>query len=605
MIPYTYHYLSVGAARYEGAVHDNAAFILQKQLLDKSLWDKFVYVFTERPDAADLGWRGEYFGKMMRGACLTYRYLPDETLYGVLYETVRGILDAQDADGRITTYPKDKEYCGWDMWTRKYVLVGSLYFYGICRDEAFKARILTAMKAHVDYLIATLGEGKLSVLETSHWWGGVNSASILEAIVELYKLTEEEKYLTFAKYILETGGCRDGNLLALAEEGTKMPFEYPVVKAYEMMSYFEGALAYYEVTGEARYLSIVESFAEAVRKSDITIIGCAGCTHELFDHSAVKQTEETEPLAIMQETCVTVTWMRLMDRLLRLTGKVDYAEEMEKSALNALYGSLNTEDLPQLSKEENIRVPGVPFDSYSPLTFKARGIGIGGYKKFSTGGYYGCCACIGAAGTALFPMVAVMSWDNGLVLNQYNNGTITAETPMGNPVTLCVSGYFADEGHATVTFSLKTPETFTIRLRIPAWSHEPTVTVGGETQSVASGYVDFTREWKDGDTVTVSCHPEVEMQALNGKLAFTFGALVLARDEQKEDGDIEAPVIPTLNDGKLVVDQITAEEGETVRFLLKTTDGDLLLTDYASCGKRWMEERNRISVWLNTINTQV
>ncbi|MBQ9780102.1 MAG: glycoside hydrolase family 127 protein [Clostridia bacterium] len=594
-----YSYLPNGAAVYENAVHENAVFILKKQLMDKPLWDKFVYVFTERPDHLDLGWRGEYFGKMMRGACLTYRYIPDEELYNILYETVKGILDTQDADGRITTYPQEKEFCGWDMWTRKYVIVGCLYFYGICRDEAFKEKIITALKGQVDYLMEKLGEDKLSILDTSTWWGGLNSSSILEPIVELYKLTKEEKYLSFAQYILEAGGCKDGNLLALAEAGEKMPYEYPVVKAYEMMSYFEGALAYYEVTGETRYLNIVEKFADAVRKTDITIIGCAGCTHELFDHSAVKQTEETEPLAIMQETCVTVTWMRLLDRLLRLTGKVIYAEGIEQSTLNALYGSLNYEGLPQLEKGENIRVPGVPFDSYSPLTFKARGIGIGGYKKFSIGGYYGCCACIGAAGTALFPLISVMTQDNGFVLNEYNNGTVNATTPAGNPVTLRISGYFADEGHATVTLALNTPETFTLRLRVPAWSHEPTVTVNGETQNAEAGYVDLTREWKDGDSVTIECYPEVEITELNGKIAFTYGALALARDEQKEDGNIEAPVVPVLHNGHLVVNQLDVLEGETVRFTVKTEAGDLLLTDYASCGKHWMEERNRISVWLN------
>lgn len=596
---YLYNYLPDGAAVYTNDAHKNALFILEKQLMDKALWDKFVYVFTERPDHNDLGWRGEYFGKMMRGACLTYRYLPSDELYAVLYDTVKGILDAQDADGRITTYPKEKEYCGWDMWTRKYVIVGSLYFYGICRDEAFKARIITAMKQQADYLLDTLGEGKLSILDTSAWWGGLNSASVLEPIVELYKLTGEEKYLTFAKYILESGGCRDGNLLDLAEEGELMPYEYPVVKAYEMMSYFEGALAYYEVTGETRYLNIVEKFTDAVRKTDITIIGCAGCTHELFDHSAVKQTEETEPLAIMQETCVTVTWMRLQERLLRLTGNVIYAEGIEQAALNALYGSLNYEGLPQLSKEENIRVNGVPFDSYSPLTFKARGIGIGGYKKFSTGGYYGCCACIGAAGTALFPLVSVMAQTDGFVLNEYNNGTVTATTPAGNPITMTVSGCFYAEGNATVTLALDIPETFTLRLRVPAWSHEPILTVNGESKPVVQGYIDVIREWKNGDSITLTCNPEVEITELNGKIAFTFGALALARDEQKEEGDIEAPVIPVLNDSKLIVNQLDAQEGETVRFAVKTEDGDLLLTDYASCGKRWMEERNRISVWLN------
>ena len=47
MIPYRYRYLPIGNARYEGTVHDNADFILHKQLLDKPLWDKFVRVFTE------------------------------------------------------------------------------------------------------------------------------------------------------------------------------------------------------------------------------------------------------------------------------------------------------------------------------------------------------------------------------------------------------------------------------------------------------------------------------------------------------------------------------------------------------------------------------
>ena len=28
--------------------------------------------------------------------------------------------------------------------------------------------------------------------------------------------------------------------------------------------------------------------------------------------------------------------------------------------------------------------------------------------------------------------------------------------------------------------------------------------------------------------------------------------------------------------------------------------GSVLLTDYASCGKNWLSERNRITVWMNT-----
>ena len=43
--------------------------------------------------------------------------------------------------------------------------------------------------------------------------------------------------------------------------------------------------------------------------------------------------------------------------------------------------------------------------------------------------------------------------------------------------------------------------------------------------------------------------------------------------------------------------KVDAEVGEELRFLLHTEGGEVLLTDYASCGKKWREENARISVW--------
>ena len=597
---YKYQYLPAGAAKYQSVVDAHAQFIIHKQLKDRELWKKFVEVFVERPDHHDLGWRGEYFGKMMRGACLSYRYAPDEELYGILFDTVKGLLDTQDEQGRITTYVVEKEFCGWDMWTRKYVLVGCLYFYDICTDEGFKAHILACLERHVDYLIAHVGEGEgqTSILDTSAWWGGLNSSSILEPIVELYKHTGKQKFLDFAKYILDQGGCHGGNLLELAEAGEVYPYQYPHVKAYEMMSYFEGALAWYEVTGQERYLHIVEKFVQAVRESDITIIGCAGCTHELFDHSAVAQTEPAPDRGIMQETCVTVTWMRLLERLLRLTGNVSYVQDIERSAYNALYGSLNPFNQTQFSFEDKDYVAGVPFDSYSPLTYQPRGIGIGGYKKFSTGGYYGCCACIGAAGTALFPLIQIMSYDKGFAFNGYQNGTVCATTPGGNSVSFEISGAYVEEGEVQIKIGLEAPETFAINLRVPEWSHAPVLMVNGTQWEAIKGYNQLGSTWQDGDVITLSLHPEVEKLILNGKQAFVYGNIVLARDEQKEPADINLPFTPVMTDGRLALDQIDPAAGEMVRFVMQTNQGQVLLTDYAWCGKLWNREHSAIAVWL-------
>ena len=593
MIKNVFSYLPNGAAKYDDKTHENAWFILQKQLKDRELWGKFVKVFHDKADIEDNGWRGEYFGKMMRGACLTYRYYPDEELYGILYDTVKGLLSTQDEDGRIATYTKECEYNGWDVWTRKYVLVGCLYFYYICKEEKFKKEIIHALEMHVDYLIATLGEGKRSILDSSEWWGGLNSCSILEPITELYKITKEKSYLSFAEYIISTGGCKGGNLWTLAEQGVLCPYQYPEVKAYEMMSYFEGLLAYYEITGNKKYLGIVQKFADAVQKTDITVIGCSGCTHELFDNSAVKQTEQKPDGAVMQETCVTVTWMRLLERLLRLTGEAKYADSIERSAYNALYGSINIYDNMQYSVVDQEYVKGLPFDSYSPLVYQPRGIGIGGFKRFTEGGYYGCCACIGAAGTGLFPLVAVMKASDGYAFTYYNEGVVETEK-----ATFYLSGNYLATGEVKIKISLPKPKTFNISLRIPEWSNAPSIDVCGEKKAVDMGYYSIKREWQDGDVIALKFNPELKKLDLNGKSAFVYGNIVLARDEQKEGEDIQAKFTPIFENNKLIVDKLAPEDGEMLRFLLKTKEGNVLLTDYASCGKKWLEERNRISVWL-------
>jgi hypothetical protein len=39
------------------------------------------------------------------------------------------------------------------------------------------------------------------------------------------------------------------------------------------------------------------------------------------------------------ETCVTATWMKFLYQLLRLTGDVKYADELEKNLYNGLLGA--------------------------------------------------------------------------------------------------------------------------------------------------------------------------------------------------------------------------------------------------------------------------
>ncbi len=589
---------------YTGQADYLARFIEKVQLKDRALWKIFVHQFAATyPDGGDNAWRGEYWGKQMRGGCMTYQYTRDPELYDVLTETVKDMLQTQDELGRFSTYPPEHEFDGWDIWCRKYILLGMLHFHEICEDEELRDTILEACLAHAEYIIKKVGPGvgQINITDASRHWGGINSSSILEPFVRLYNTTGKAALLDFATYIIENGGSKNGNIFTYALEGEKYPFQYPDYKAYELMSCFEGLIEYYRTTGQEKWLPAIRNFARLLRESDITVIGSAGCTHELLDNSALRQTF-TQYEGIMQETCVTVTWMKLCYQMLCLTGDPLYADEIEHSALNALNGAVNTE-----GREENM---GLPFDSYSPLLAQKRGRKVGGlqYMENKTS-YYGCCACIGAAGTAMMPNVNVLLSRAGFAVNFYLPGKTEIPTPAGQTCTLTTETEYPVKGEIAMKLSLLAPEAMTLSFRIPGFARNPVVLVNGEPvgEVFAGEYLHVARTWETGDTVALSfampavihhgAHLEDDPKSEH-HVAVSVGPLTLARDARL--GDVGTPVSLAVDaDGYAVLRPTEVTAFPVVcAYEVALTDGtSVTMIDYASAGKTWNDE-SRMECWM-------
>ena len=233
---------------YKGIIDRSIRFIENVQLKDRYLMELVAEQFACEPDDEDNGWRCEYWGKLMRGACKIYEYTRDEELYCILKDTVYILINAADKYGRISTYSIENEFTGWDMWGRKYVMLGLLHFYDICREESLKISVLETLQRHLDYIISKVGKNGKVITETSDMWQAVNSCSILEPVVRLYNITRNENYLNLAEHIVSCGMAKDCNLIELAYENKLYPYQYPVTKAYEIMSCFEGLIEYYRVT---------------------------------------------------------------------------------------------------------------------------------------------------------------------------------------------------------------------------------------------------------------------------------------------------------------------------------------------------------------------
>ncbi len=625
------------ASQYSGFVDHAIRYIEEFQLMNRELWKRFVQQFREDSDF-DGGWRGEYWGKMMRGACFTYSYTKNPQLYQILADTVCDMMDTADENGRISTYNTQHELEGWDLWCRKYVLLGMQYFLEICENDALSQKVIASMCKQVDYIMSKIGkveDGKKPITSATYDWRGLNSSSLLEPIVRLYNLTNQFRYLDFAEYIVNCGGIDVENIFELAYQDQFYPYQYPVTKAYEMMSCFEGLLEYYRVTKIEKYKTACINFANKVLESDFTIIGSSGCTHELFDHSTVRQANTTNG-AIAQETCVTVTLMKFLYQLTLLTGDAKYSDAFEISYYNAYLGAINTEKViePSLKRDHpDWYIEPLPFDSYSPLTAGTRGNGIGGLKVMSDNHYYGCCACIGSAGNGLVSKMALLTTAHGLVYNLFINGMVKSTTPRGNPIVLETSTGYPVDGHVRVIVHVDSPESFELLIRNPFWSKQTGITVNGNLYEVNKGYIPLVRTWTDGDVIELLLDMRTEVispvsydhdiimnKVVWGKnymvatydqedplakrhIALRRGPVMLAQ-ENRLGYQVDDPVAVEVDAEGYVKVTFPEKEIAPYPYILEVCvpleNGTVMhVTDYASAGKTWAEE-SKMAVWMLT-----
>lgn len=608
--------------KFYGLADQAAKFFQKEQLTDVALWAKFVDIFRSHPDGLK-GWKGEYWGKMMRGAALVCAYTQDETLYKILTDSVRDLLTVAEPDGRVSSYTRENEFNGWDLWSRKYVLLGCQYYMEICKDEAFKKEILTFLCRCADYIIDHIGgEGQPTVAEASQAWRGVNSSSILEPMVWLYRLTNDQRYLDFATLIVEEGGARGINIFELAYENKLLPYQYGVSKAYEQTSCFEGLLEYYKVTGIEKYKTAVINYARAVIDSEVSIIGSCGVTHELFDHTKTRQTHRHDD--VMQETCVTVTWMKLCARLLELTGESIYADAMEQSFYNAFLGALNTEHLECSTVAKSLLRHNVtdfkssymPVDSYSPLTPNKRGKQVGGLQPLPDGSYYGCCACISSAGVGIFLKSVAFTDEEGVVLNFFEEGEVTLNYK-GTAVTLTLETRYPADGKVDIRVQADRPIDFILKVRNPGWSNLP---AGYSRYSVKDGKANLQLEfsmplqfhlpehWEE-DLVYNDAHRDeyghyiahpqtvTHMEEEDHYIAVTRGPLTLAADS-RTGKPADSVFAPTYNATLCENAEIVSGVPCIVKLECTATNGEkFYLVDYASAGRDW---QTVITAWLPT-----
>jgi DUF1680 family protein len=579
-----------GTVQFDGWIGRQLDRSLARRVMAQDL-GRLIKPFRDRTEENAGHWRCEYWGKWFTSAALGYAYAPTPAHRAKLDDGVRLLLATQTPDGYIGTYRPDKHLGIWDVWGRKYTLLGLIAGYDLTGDPA----TLTAARRVADHLIAeappgrfNLGENGIDVLK------GLAPNSVLEPIVLLHARTGDPRYLAFARDLVANWEkpnkflSRGLQLVGDALAGVP-PTQIASPKAYEMMSCFEGLCELHRITGDKTHLTAAVQFAHGIRRTERMING-AGSNHELWCDGGRTQTELLEQPG---ETCVTVTWMKLCHQLLRLTGDSLWADEMELSLYNALSGAMTPD--------------GGWWAYFSPLAgqrvpshFQHRDVEMS------------CCAANGPRGLLLTPAWAVMTRADGLAINLYAPGRATAKLPGGTAVTLVQQTDYPADGEIAIRVAPAQPARFTLHLRIPEWSRRTSLTVNGTAVACrAGGYAAVTREWAAGDQVRLTLDLRGRaVPAPSGapQLAVMRGPILLALDNRLAQAQDVAVRLVTDADGYVALQPAKTKPAEVwlafdapfeVRptHFFKHRQITLRLCDYASAGNGW-SSGNLFRVWL-------
>ena len=542
-------------------------------------------------------WQSEFWGKWFLSAADAWLYTGDPVLKQKLDNAVAGLLDTQSNDGYIGNYAPEARLQHWDIWGRKYCMLGLLAYYDITGD----ARVLKSLRAQADFLLSEVGPGKADIVKTGNY-RGMASSSVLEPMMLLYNRTGEQRYLDFAEYIVAQWETADGPRLiskAMADVPVAERFPKPESwwswenggKAYEMMSCYDGLLELYKVTGNPEYLLAVRKTVYNIIETEINIIG-SGSSIECWYGGAARQ---TRPARHMNETCVTQTWMKLLFKLYQLTGDSRLMDQFEISMYNALLGAM--------------RPDGSSFAKYSPL------VGVRHLGELQCGMDLNCCTANGPRGILHIPRLAVMQDSAGPVVNLYGDMQASCELSSGNTVNLTLNSDYPLSGLINIQIKLDKEERFTIKLRKPHWSEKAQVYINEKELSFTelNGYIIIERSWKSGDDIRLQLDMDViihrDTQNDPAYIALTRGPVILARDQRLDDIDVDELARPVMNEnGPLVLQRLAVDSPFLMVFAAPFVTGDyhegeygkpkdLLLCDYASAGGTW-DDQSRFRVWL-------
>jgi hypothetical protein len=540
-------------------------------------------------------------------------------------EWIDKIAAAQQPDGYLNTWYtlKGLQDRYTDMSMHEDYNAGHMMEAGVAYYNATgKRKLLDVCIKWADHFDSLFGPGK------RHWVTGHQELEL--ALVKLYKVTKNDKYLKLADWLLSERGKKlakgytwtDWKDTAYAQDVLPVKEQTQITgHAVRAMYMYTGAADVAAQTGDAGYMKAMRAVWEDVVHRNMYItggIGSAG-SNEGFSQDYDLPNEQA-----YCETCASVGMVFWNQRMNAMTGNAEYIDVLERSLYN---GAL-----------DGLSLSGDRFFYGNPLASRGQH-----YRRewFGTA----CCPANIARLIASLGDYIYAKGDDAIYVNLFvgSNTTIPLKNGM---VNVKMETNYPWEGKVKLSVSSQKKSKYKIYIRVPGWYRnilapgglyslkeegddgvtdffDPTITINGKNYNYTyeNGYIVVEKEWEKENWVEFEIpfavklvSSRTELKQNSNRIAIQQGPLVYCIEGADNDGKAWNVVVPENTKFETIDYQVQDENVKALTaevpvvtvaedgLSLKTEKKKIIAIPYYTWANRG---KNEMQVWLPTKITDI
>lgn len=504
--------------------------------------------------------------KTIEGASFSLSLFPDKKLEAYIDTLIEKVGKAQEPDGYLytarTINPNEPHsWSGKERWSKEREQSHELYNAGHMYEAAAAHYYATGKKSFLNIAIKN-ADLVCSVFGPDKKHVAPGHEVVEMGLVKLYRITGKKEYLQTAKYFIDERGHYDGYDAKSKDpwkSGSYWQDHVPVVKQEEAIGHavragylYAGMADVAALTGDEKYLQAIDKIWENMVSKKFYVQGGLGAVPQ---GERFGENYELPNSTAYNETCAAIANVYWNHRMFLLHGDAKYMDVLEKSLYNGL-------------------ISGVGMDGKSFFYTNAMQI----KNSFShaamepeRAGWFDCSCCPTNV-ARLIPSIPGYTYaqkDDNVYVNLFVNSNATINVH-GKPVSIVQQNNYPWDGNLKFTVSPKTPDAFSLLVRIPGWANNEavpsdlysftatavekvTIKINGAAVDypMEKGYAVLKRRWKKGDVVEVNLPMEIKKVVAHakvkddlGKVAIQRGPLMYCAEWPDNNGKVSNIIIP-------------------------------------------------------------